>query len=132
MAKRDFRVWDQVPPGARLYLRLEVVGAVLARGIVSRSAEGVGVEEARLSHVQLTEGGHVLEMQEGISGTAIVTLHFPARPGSAVLSAGVVGPDGRPFKRPFRYEVEGSRGDTFRATLLLTSETLDLEHSTPG
>lgn len=132
MAKRDFQVWDQVPPGARLYLSLEVDGAALARGCAIRSAEGVGVEERDLSHVRLTEGGYVLEMEEGISGTAVVTIQFPAASASAVLAAAVVGPDGRPFKRPFRYTVEGSRGDSFRVTLLLTTETLDLEHDPPA
>jgi hypothetical protein len=44
----------------------------------------------------------------------------------------LVTPDGRPFKRAFRYAVAGSRGDTFRAILLLTTETLDLEHGGGG
>lgn len=132
MGQRDFHVWDQVPPGSRLYLRLEVEGAALARGCAVRSAKGVPVEETRLSHVQLLEGGYVLALEAGLGGSVTVSIHFPAPRGSAVVSAGVVDPAGRPFKRPFRYEVAGSRGDTFRATLLLTGETLELEHERPA
>jgi hypothetical protein len=128
VAQRDFQVWDRVPPGSRLWLRLEAEGAVLARGVAVRSASGVGVEETALPHVRLAEGGSVLEMEEGISGSAAVTLHFPAAQGSAVLTATVVAPDGRRVGPAFRYEAAGARGDTFRATLLLTTETLDLGH----
>ena len=34
------------------------------------------------------------------------------------------GPDGRPFKHRFDYEASGARGDTFRVTLLLTTDRL--------
>jgi hypothetical protein len=129
--QRDFAVWDQVPAGSRLYLRLDAEGAVLARGLVVRSSAGVGIEESDLSHVRLTGGGYVLALDEGIAGIATVNIHFPAPRGRAVLSARVEDAAGHAFKRPFRYAVEGSRGDTFRATLLLTPKTLDLQHGAP-
>jgi hypothetical protein len=132
VAQRDFRVWDQVPRGSRLHLRLEASGAVLARARVTRSTGDGAAEEGHLSHVQLLEGTDALSLEEDGSGTVTVSIHFPAPAGTAVLSAGVVAPDGRPFKRSFRYAVAGSRGDTFRAILLLTTETLDLEHGGGG
>jgi hypothetical protein len=125
---RDFGVWDEVPPGAWLFLRLETEGAVVARGAATRSAAGVGVEETPLPHVRLAEGARVLCLEEGMSGVVVVTLHFPAGWSSAALEATVLDPAGRPFKSRYRYRTEGARGDTFRATLLLTGERLDLEH----
>lgn len=132
MAPRDFHVWHQVPPGSVLVLRLETEGAVLARGVAVRSAAGVGVEETAIPHVRLVEGVRVLEMEDGISGTASVTLHFPAAAATAVLTASVLAPGGGAFRDAFLYEVAGARGDTFRAILLLTTETLDLGHDVPA
>lgn len=84
------------------------------------------MEETAIPHVRLVEGVRVLEMEEGISGTASLTLHFPAAAATALLTATVLAPGGRTFRDAFRYEAAGARGDTFRAILLLTTETLDL------
>jgi hypothetical protein len=128
VARRDFHVWDEVPPGSRLWLRLEVEGAVLARACAVLSADGVPVAETELPHVRLVEGGDAMAMEAETSGTVTVSLHFPAPRGTARLAASVIGPDGRPFKQRFEYEASGARGDTFRVILLLTADRLDLAH----
>jgi hypothetical protein len=124
VGQRDFAVWDELPAGSRLYLRLEVNGAALARATAVRSSDGVGIEETVLSHVWLLDGGYAAEVGEGIGATATVTVHFPAARARAELTAAVVGPGGRPVGAPFRYAMAGSRGDTYRAILLLTTERL--------
>ena len=126
MAERDFRVWDEVPAGSFLVIRITQPGTFISRARVVRSLGGVPLEEDSVTHVQLSAGYRV-EILAGVSYTVRLSVAFRTQ-SATTLEAEVREPGGARFKSPFSYRMVGAGGDTVRATIIATTEELDLEH----
>lgn len=126
---RDFKVWDQVPDGSCLLLRIDP-GPFLSSARVTRAVAGEALADTILSHAELTRGAAV-EIDASVDYTVRVRVHIPAIPIRTVVRAWIETPGGAPFKTAFEYPLAGARGDVLRATLVASTGTIDLEHESP-
>lgn len=122
----DFHVWDRVPDGATLWLHLEP-GPFRGRARVVRSYRGTPLEDIEIRQMDLTGQPFAIQISAGVSYSVRVKLEFPAPRGSTLLRAWITRPDGAPYRSAFEYAVTGQLGDVFRATLLATTDAIDLD-----
>jgi hypothetical protein len=126
----DFMVWDGVPDGASLFVRVDPPGAFMAAARVVRSIAGDPLPELLVSPAALAGAGYRLPVEAPVDYTVRIRIATIGPRMETAVHAWVADAAGQAIGASFRLSVTGTRGDVRRATLIATTRRLQRGEAT--